>query len=226
MSKIVVPSMGAESWRVFLAEPERHWAIGYSARTLAHSWEAAKKTAAGLPPEVERLLAQALGPVELLLAIPEHKTSLPGGGHASQSDVFALVRHGGGVASCTIEGKVNEPFGPTVGEWLVNASDGKRERLSFLAKTLRLPEPVPLEIRYQLLHRTAAALLEAERFGADHAAMVVQSFSPAAMWLSDFQAFVRLFGAETESNTAVVTSQPGKALILGWATGDPAFLAL
>jgi hypothetical protein len=38
MPRIFVPSNGPGDWRVLLAEPEKHWARRYSARTLAHCW--------------------------------------------------------------------------------------------------------------------------------------------------------------------------------------------
>lgn len=75
----------------------------------ALSWEAAK----GVPPEIAELLG---GSAELLLAIPEHKVSLPGGSRESQCDVFALVRTFGETMAIAVEAKVSEPFGPTVGE--------------------------------------------------------------------------------------------------------------
>ena len=106
MGRILIPSNGADDWRQFLAKPDLHWAAGYSARTLAHSWEAAQ----GIPPEVGALMVKAFGLADLLFAVPEHKTALPGGTRESQSDVFALVRHAAGLATYTIEGKVDEPF--------------------------------------------------------------------------------------------------------------------
>lgn len=220
MSRILVPSAGPDSWQQFLAKPELQWRRGYSARTLAHSWE----TANGLPPEVERLLRSALGPVELLLAIPELKTPLPGGRRESQSDVFALVGHKVGTASCTIEGKVEEPFGPTVGEWSQSASLGKQERLSSICRMFGWTECAG-HIRYQLLHRTAAALIEAERFGATHACMLVHSFSARRSWFSDFREFTALFGVEVEPDTVAYVDLPsGKPLVLGWASGELRFL--
>ena len=77
--RIFIPSSGPESWRQLLAKPDVHWATGYSARTVAHAWEGAN----GFPPEVPRLLTRAFGPTELLFAIPEHKTALPGGSRES-----------------------------------------------------------------------------------------------------------------------------------------------
>lgn len=138
MTKIYLPSDGPSAWKQFLAEPEKQWKTGYSARTLAHAWEAAN----GLPPEIAKLFAGGPGfegeTSELLLAIPEHKVALPGGRRESQNDVFALVRIGDRTVSMAIEGKVNEPFGPTVGQWLTDASPGKRERMAFLCRTLGL----------------------------------------------------------------------------------------
>jgi hypothetical protein len=79
------PTCGPESWQELLADPQKHWVSGYSARTLAHCWEDAK----GLPPEIAALFG---GHATLLLAIPEHKVELPGGSRPSQTDLFALVR--------------------------------------------------------------------------------------------------------------------------------------
>lgn len=216
MSKILVPSTGPDDWQRFLAKPDRQWSMGFSARTLAHCWESAK----GLPPEVEVQMANAFGPAELLLAIPEHKTPLPGGGRESQSDVFALVRHEDGIATYTIEGKVDEPFGPTVEEWLIKASPGKQERLTFLLDLLGIDQ-CPGDIRYQLLHRTGSALIEADRFGASLAGMIVHSFSPENRWRDDFERFARLMGAALDTGAPISMEVPsGKRLMLGWASGD------
>ena len=71
MTQILVSSAGPDSWRQFLAKPETQWVTGYSARTTAHSWEAAQ----GFPPEVASILANAFGPVELLLRVSGHARS-------------------------------------------------------------------------------------------------------------------------------------------------------
>ena len=41
-------------------------------------------------------------------------------------------------------------------------------------------------IRYQLLHRAASAMVEARRFNAAHAMMLVHSFSPSDEWFDDY----------------------------------------
>lgn len=218
MKKIHTPTEGPESWRRLLADPVKHWRTGYSARTLAYCWEAAD----GLPPEVAKLFP---GQAELLLALPEHKTPLPGGQRETQCDVFALINSDGETYAAAIEGKVDEPFGPTLDEWLVNASPGKMKRLSAMRALLSLPENLPGAIRYQLLHRTAAALIEAARFKTDHAAMVVHSFSRERRWFADYAEFCALLGIEASPDTPASRILPdGRTLLLGWATGAPEFL--
>lgn len=221
MARIFVPSGGPAAWQQFLAKPDRQWVTGFSARTVAHSWEAQ----ASWPPEVAAILEQAFGPTELLLAMPEHKTPLPGGRRESQSDVFALGRHGGGLVACTIEGKVNEPFGPTVKDQMKDASPGRRERLDYLCAALGL-DGCPEDVHYQLLHRTVSALIEADRFAAPDAAMIVHSFSPERRWFSAFERFVGLLGEQAEAGKAIsFQMRTGKRLVLGWACGDPQHLS-
>jgi len=219
-NRIYVPSSGPSDWQQFLAEPEKQWRTGYSAKTLAHSWEASS----GLPPEIARMFP---GEAELLLAIPEHKVALPGGRRDSQSDVFALIRHGDTTCAAMIEGKVNEPFGPTVGEWLREASPGKLTRMRYLCETLGLTQEPNPSVRYQLLHRTASAVIEAQRFKTDEAAMIVHSFSQGKFWVEDFAAFVELLGgAVTPDQSVVLQLANGRNLRLGWATGDAAYLKI
>ena len=105
MSNIYVPTSGPDGWQRLLAKPEKQWSTGYSAKTLAHCWEAAN----GLPPEIASML-EPQGRAELLIAIPEYKVSLPGSSlGASQNDVFALARVGDLTYAVMVEGKVNEP---------------------------------------------------------------------------------------------------------------------
>jgi len=91
--------------------------------------------------------------------------SLPGKGYDSQNDLFVLAKSGGELVSIAVEGKVSEPFSnETVEEWLKNGFDNKRARIQGLADILGLTVNNILPIRYQLIHRAASALLEADRF--------------------------------------------------------------
>ncbi len=222
MNRVHVPNSGPKAWRQFLAKPELQWAMGYSARTMASSWEAAD----GLPSEIAAVLQPLMGEAELLLALPEHKTALPGGRRESQSDVFALLRTKLGLVALTVEGKVEEPFGPTVAEWLEGASPGKIQRLQAITELLGIAGEIDGAVRYQLLHRTAAAVIEAERFSASAAAMVVHSFSPDRRWLADYQRFARLAGVVGEVGVIEqVRPSDRRPLFIGWACGDERFLA-
>lgn len=218
MTCILIPSAGPADWKQFLAKPDLHWATGYSARTLAHAWE----DAGGIPVEVKRLLEGAMGKVEPLIIIPEHKTALPGGRRESQSDVFVLARHATGTVACTIEGKVDEPFGPTVAQQMAEASSGKAERLDYLCRRLGLSD-CPTDVHYQLLHRSVSALIEADRFAANQAAMIVHSFSPEHRWFDAYARFVEFLGGTAEADGATTVEVPGGTLVLGWACGEQRF---
>ncbi len=175
-SAILVPSEGPQSWKNFLAQPDKQWRTGYSAKTLAHCWEESD----GIPAEVLRLLPPNAMP---LIIIPEHKVILPGGARESQNDIFMLAKAGEETISITIEGKVNEPFGPLVKDWMSTATDGKIIRLNFLCEKLNISPAHVQHLRYQLLHRTVSAILEMERFGTTSSAMFL---FPMDMWLDDF----------------------------------------
>jgi hypothetical protein len=220
MTQIFAASTGFETWRARLADPEKHWRDGYSAKLTAESWEAAK----GLPTEIARLLgAEAI----LQLALIEHKVPLAGGGADSQCDVFALARADNRDIAMAVEAKVNEPFGPLLSEWFDTPSPGKIKRLRAICEMLGLPDPVatPLsgDLRYQLFHRTAAAVVEARRFHRPVAAMIVQSFAPDHRWFADFAAFCALFGLKAAPQQSAECTLPcGTVLILGWASSATA----
>ena len=220
MTRIYSPATTLDHWRIGLADPNKHWRAGYSAMATAQSWQTANGT---LPPEIARLFDPE---PELLLAIPEHKVPLPGGNRDSQCDVFALVRSGKRTIAVAVEAKVNEPFGDTVGSWYAKPTQGRTERLSALCAWLGLSFPPDPALRYQLLHRTGAAIVEARRFGLGHAAMIVQSFAPDARWIEDFRAFAAALGLTPDRDQSATCRLPcGLDLTLGWATGDPIFLS-
>jgi hypothetical protein len=221
LSKIYIPTSNAEQWTQFLADPAKHWRKGYSARTLAYSWQEAD----GFPSEVRSVLASKFPAIELLLAIPEHQVPLPGGSRPSQNDIWVLARSQGQLVSIAVEGKVSEPFGLTVQEWQLEASSGKSNRLSFLLRVLGISS-VPELTRYQLLHRTASAIIEAQRFNAKSAVMLVHSFSQENEWFQDFAAFVSLMGGNAIENGIVsVGNRSGVMLHLAWVCGNAAYLS-
>jgi hypothetical protein len=175
----------------FLGKREDHWNRERSAYQAAHSWFMAK----GLPPAILAILSAdaAFANATLERAVFEKKTRLDSFGRESQTDVLAFVTAACGPAVLGIEAKVDESFGPLVREWN-DYSPGKLRRLAGLLDRLQIRGPSIGALRYQLFHRTAAAIIEAKQAGASQAAMIVQSFDANRAGFSDFVAFADAFG--------------------------------
>lgn len=224
MDEILLPANKPEDWQPHLGDPVKHWKTGYSAKTLAYCWQESD----GFPKEFKKVFADAGTPFsELvpLLILPEHKVALPGRSTASQSDLWILAKTGRELVSMTIEGKVSESFNKPVEDWLCEDSKGKQTRLTFLIKTLGISDSFDKSIRYQLLHRTASAIIEAERFLASRTMMIVHSFSCTNEWFDDFAAFAGLFSITPEINKVFTTKTPsGIPLHLAWIHGDEEYL--
>jgi hypothetical protein len=128
MNKIYLPTVGPQDWQKLLADPEKQWRTGYSARTIAYAWEAAK---GHFPPEVERIFPEAgderVGNLEILLEFPEWKVYLPPAGHTSQNDLFVLANGEQGLVT-------------TLESWLNSPTPGKLKRLAFILDLTRFSE--------------------------------------------------------------------------------------
>lgn len=230
MKCIFVPASQPEDWQQFLADPDRQWKIGYSARTLAYCWHSTN----GFPEEVNQVFTSspivAFQSVEPLLILPEYKVSLKGRGSDSQNDIFVLGKaNDGELVSIMVEGKVEESFGDSLAKWKSankGFTDNKRERLDDLQQHLGLAS-IPDDIYYQLLHRTASAMIEAGRFNARYAVMLVHSFSPNSNWYDEYARFLKLFDVKAEKNVLQYLSVvDGIELDTAWVTGDARFLKL
>jgi len=219
MSLILTPA-DERAWRDRLVDPGKQWRNGYSAKSLYTAWHAAN----GFPADVARVLATEprFATAQMLLGVPEHKVAMPGRGAASQTDLWVLARATDSLLSIAVEGKVNEDFGPTVRSWLTNASDGKLVRLEQLRTLLGLPTPVAGHLRYQLLHRAASAILEAQRFGAQSAMLMVHSFSAEDAHHDDYEAFAAALSAQGAGIGEVASggSRGGVDVYLAWVNGS------
>ena len=228
MTKIYIPSNSPEDWQGLLADPEKQWRTGFSAKATAYSWQLSD----GFPSEINELFSKStftiFKNVELLLAIPEHKVSLPPTkGHPSQNDVFAIGKAlDNSLISITVEAKVSESFDRTVSEWIIDSTHGKIERIEFLKLKLQLHNAEINHIRYQLLHRLASAVLEAERFSAKHAIMIVQSFSKNDDWFEDFTDLLTLYNTEAAIGKLVkLFVFEDISVYAGWVKGNIKYLA-
>ena len=225
MKRLVAPTETGADWKRLLAKPHLHWKPGKSAMSAAACWEAAGNC---LPSEVSAALTASRDPdlagLELLLAVPEWETDLPGGTTASHTDILALTRNDRGLVAVAVEAKVDEAFGPTLGKKRGTPSSGQTERLDYLHQVLQVDDQLPDAIRYQLLHRTVSAILTARKFHARAAVMLVQSFSPVGRWRKDYEAFCGVLGASSMSDSVVaVRRHEAPRLFVGWCTGDQRF---
>ena len=151
--------------------------------------------------------------------------ALPGGRRPSQNDVFVLASGSEGLVSIAVEGKVAESFDMPVDQRFAEPTHGQAIRLKFLLELLSLDRNAVGNIGYQLLHRTASAILEARRFGARHAVMLVHSFSQELKHFEDFAAFANLYQQTAVPNRMMrAMNFDDVTLYLGWAVGNAEYL--
>lgn len=210
-----------EDWQLQLAEPNKQWKSGHSAKALAYCW----MEAGGFPSSVKSVFQKSkyniFKDIDFLAGFVEHKVPLPGGVRPSQNDIFVLAKNKKDVVAIAVEGKVSESFGETIRDWLKDESKGKKTRLKFLSELLQLNQDNLHEIRYQLLHRTASALIEAKRFNASTALMLVHSFSQTHEQFDDYSNFASLFGITAQLNTIHLAKQIDDVnLYLAWIVGE------
>jgi len=225
VSKFFIPANNPEDWKP-LVGPE-NWKTGYSAKALAYCWQEANDFPESVRSVFMKSGIELFQNIELLLAFPEYKVPLRGGRRASQNDIFILAKGNNQLISITVEGKVSEPFGQTVAEWKSENSRGKQTRLKFLLNKLQLDEEQVDHIRYQLLHRTASAIIEAEKFKAENALMLVHSFSQSDEGFEDYRQFLALFGLKNGKPDSLVFAKniDGIDLYFSWVRGDKKYLS-
>jgi hypothetical protein len=220
VNRLLTSTRGLCSWRDRLASPDKQWKREYSAFETAVSWENASSNDSGLPRELEQLLLQSFSNPVLLLAVAEHKVGLPGGNAASQSDVWAVINTAAGLLSLTVEAKASEAFGnETLEKWLVGTSErstkNRKDRWEYVHANLP-PAESYLEVRYQMLHRCAAAVIEAKRLGALHAAFVVQAFNTPETSFVQFGRFCSALKLPAARGKLATATVGGVSLSLGW----------
>jgi hypothetical protein len=200
--------------RAYLADPIKHWRPERSAYELAHAWLAGDAP----PSPVDALLRAALGPYDIVEGFFEKETDLGTKGRPSQSDLLLVLRSDAGYAIAAVEAKAGEPFGEKVNDWH-DGSPGKSDRLENLCSRLGIAVDAVGQLRYQLFHRSAAALIEAERYGAPLALVLIEAFPGAEDSFDDFAAFARALGVgEVSADALSQAKQLGETTLrLGWA---------
>ena len=242
MTRFHMPIKRPEEIVPRLGKGERHWKQGRSAYELSTKW----MQAGGIPESIEAVLHMVpeWRPVELLEGIFERETDLPGRGRPSQTDLLAIVRLPSGNAVIAVEGKVDEPFGSLVDDWLAGRPDveagatergkgdggaNRRARLAGLCETLCVDPGMVGKLHYQLFHRTSAALYEGLRFGCGRATMLVHSFAPVPTppslpaGFAEFSAFASAVGMPASRPNTMSSPKlcEGIELRLAWVSDKP-----
>jgi len=206
-----------------LRDPELHWKPGRSAYQSAESWmKGSLREAGGLPRTVRCTLDRAEEWVgaEMVAGFFEHATPLDTLKGPSSNDVLAVCRLPDSLGVMAVEAKAGETFGELVSVW--NTSPGRASRLGWACSLFGVEPSACNELRWQLFHRTASAVIEAKRFHARHAVMMVHDFSKTPSWVADYSAFanaIGITGAEVGGMTEAKLVD-GVSLRLGW-THEP-----
>lgn len=204
MRNIFITAEKPEDWKRSLADPEDQWKSGYSAKALAYSWQKAN----GFPDSIKEVFLNSKPEIfkdlRVIAAMPEYKVNLPGGNQPSQNDIFIIARNKNKIFSITVEGKVSEDFGPKILDWkkdIKSENSGKPKRLEFIKNKLELNNKTNIDnIRYQLMHRTVSAIIQAEELNCSSAMMLVHSFSQNDEHIEDYLTFIELFNLKGKIN--------------------------
>jgi hypothetical protein len=133
------------------------------------------------------------------------------GARASQLDLWVLARTPRGLLSIVIDENALQPA----------AKGGMpgRDLQDALGALLEIDRDVDPTIPSRLIHRTAAALVEARRFFAMGALVVVRSAGAAHDSFADFQRFVTMMGGRLRRPGHLLSVKPreGIELAFGWA---------
>ena len=220
LTRIAVPLLKPEDVIPHLGKPT-HWKQGRSAKAVSDSWFQAND----VPPRVRAVLDQSpeLKRAELIDAWLERCTDLGDNrGSATQTDLLAVLGVGDELAVMAVEAKVTESFGPLVSEWIGEGGEGKEYRLQRLCDLLGFDRGAIGDLRYQLFHRTAAAMLEARRYRANKAVLMVHSFCEDGTGLPDFLEFFERIGLRNcgRDSLSEPVSVGGVTLWAGWTSDE------
>jgi len=176
-----------KDWRSWTRPKEPYqWRGGRSAMELARAWFVSPVPLC--PSEITDLFAShpRTAGLTLLEGIPEHVTSLPERGAGRNHDLVLRGRGPNGDVVISVEAKVDEPFGETIGSyWDMARTSVAPSRAPERIKTLlsmvfgakASPDAEPWRgLRYQLLTAVAGTAIEACRRQADTAVVVVHEF--------------------------------------------------
>lgn len=195
-------------WRAW-TRPKRdyQWRAGRSAMELARAWFVSPVPVC--PREIVDLLASHPRTAGLTLdeGIPEYVTSLPERGEGRNHDLLLSGHSDSGSVVMSVEAKVDEPFGETIGTYWnkgrqsatpTRAPERIEALLSMAFGAAARPDAPPwCALRYQLLTAITGTAIEAARRQVATAVVVIHEFRTEDLNdenvhanSGDFQAFV------------------------------------
>ena len=211
VSEFVLKGRGGDQitdWRAWTRpKKDYQWRAGRSAMELARAWFVSPMPLC--PREIADLLAthpRAAG-LTLFEGIPEHVTPLPERGEGRNHDLLLEGRGPSGSVVISVEAKVDESFGETIGGYWnmgrqsvtpTRAPERIEALLSMVFGPAARPDADPWrELRYQLLTAVAGTAVEATLRRAHTAVVIVHEFRTedvdaqnVAVNAEDFQVFV------------------------------------
>jgi hypothetical protein len=234
MTEIVIKGLNDRricDWREW-TRPKKvsQWRAGRSAMELARAWFVSPSPRC--PDELVDLLATHPLTSNAVISegVPEHVTKLPEHGEGRNHDLVLLGHAASRSILISVEAKVDEPFGETIGAYLTKLRRLSRrtrapQRIEKLVSMVFGPSANPdstpwFGLRYQLLTAVAGTAIEASLRDADIAAFVVHEFrtervNPAKSSINaaDFRAFV-----------AALVGLPEKEIVDGQLYGPAAIV--
>jgi hypothetical protein len=203
-----------EDWKGLAGD--ENWVASHSAQELAFAWQGAGGLPEGIVRAFDRCESPAVHGLKVDVAIVEKPVFLDNHVAPSMTDLMAYAHNASGeTVILAVEGKAQEAFGLPIRSWLrgdalqfaaeTAARPTRVRRFEFLCTRLGLSVDHECQLRYQLFHRTVSALLEAERYAAKAAVVLVHAFGPhgSSNW-TDYQLFLEALGAPSPTPGVVV----------------------
>ena len=192
----------------------RHYVRGHSAYECAHRWHG---IGARFPGEIEVILRESkqrlLSSLEIKQIYAEFPVWLDTHTTPSKNDLMIFAEGPGNrKVVLAVEAKCDETFAQPVDTWIRTSDkpipraqrklfkgasgpvERKVRRLNFLNTILSTNIDADSTVRYQLLHRTASAVLTARQTYAEAAVVLIQAFTESERNFEDFQTFCNLLG--------------------------------
>lgn len=203
----------------------RHYKPGHSAWECSRCWSTIKSD---FPQNIRSLFENAsvlaLRNLKIEQVYAEYPVFLPDSYRSPSKCDLMIFAEGPGNRKVVLalEAKCDEPFAQPVNIWIRTADKPvprsqrplfkqpsvpvlrKLRRLQLLNEILDIDILDDSTLRYQLLHRTASAILTARQTFAEAAVVIIQAFSESERNFSDFESFCAILGFSRIAKDSVI----------------------